>query len=71
MSGTTSEMDKEGQKKSAVPVKARLKAEYKKFMNEKPVFSTRDQKKLKDSTSSSSSSSASNDSTKRKRVSKA
>ena len=60
-------MEKEDQKKSAAMEKARLKAEYKKIMNEKHT-STRNQKEgVKGSTSSSSSSSsASYDSTKRK-----
>ena len=63
-------MEKEDERKNAAMEKARLKAEYKKIMNEHSS-SKRDTRKMEGSTSpSSSSSSVSNDSAKRKRDSK-
>ena len=63
-------MEKEDTRKSAAAEKARLKAEYKKIMNENNEDLTNDKKRANVSSSSTSSSSTSkvaNDSTKRKR----
>ena len=58
-------MEKEDTRKSAAAEKSRLKAEYKKIMNENNEAATKDEVKASTSSSSSSASKVSNDFTKR------